>query len=185
MATSLPALPRWQVLLLVWTMPGRLRHAVRKMELSQCDLAQRYGSSKRTPVGWHAVNIFARQTLRFPHSRNLRPAETAFAVREVHAGDGEDVALDDGLLAVGAKRRLHPFEAGHVADINVVQALGAGGVARFHERLNGRGRQVRELVFRVEPREVQRPVRPQLFRNPTAHAANHVEIVRVGRARRG
>ena len=85
---------------------------------------------------------------------NLRPAETAFAVRDVHAGDREDVALDDGLLAVGAVSRFHPFEAGHVADINVVQALGAGEVVRFHKRLNGRGRQVRELVLRLELRGV-------------------------------
>ena len=67
-----------------------------------------------------AVNIFARQTLRLPHPRNFRPAETAFAVRDVHAGDREDVALDDGFFAVGTPSRLRPFEAGHVADINVV-----------------------------------------------------------------
>ena len=81
------------------------------------------------------------QTLCLPYPRNLRPAETAFAVRDVHAGDGENVALDDGLFAVGTPGRLHSFEAGHVADINVMQALSAGEVARFHERLNGRCRQ--------------------------------------------
>jgi len=33
----------------------------------------------------------------------------------------------------------------------------------------------------MEPREVQWPVRPQLFRNPGAHAADGVEVVGVGR----
>jgi hypothetical protein len=34
------------VLLPVWTMPGRLRHAAKKMELFQPSLSRRVGSSK-------------------------------------------------------------------------------------------------------------------------------------------
>ena len=99
-------------------------------------------------------------------------AETALAIGQVQGGDGEDVALDDRLLAVGAPGRLRAFQAGHVADIHVVQPLAAGGVARLHERLDGRRREVLQLVLRMEAREVQRLVRSQLLGDPGAHAAD-------------
>ena len=91
---------------------------------------------------------------------------------DVHAGDGEDVAFDDGFPAVGTPSCLRAFKAGHVADINAVQSPGAGGIAGFHQRFNGCRRQVRKLVLRIKPREVQRPVRSQLFQNPAAHPAD-------------
>jgi hypothetical protein len=88
------------------------------------------------------ASIFVRQNLRFPHAYNLCPAEIAFAVRDVHAGDRKDVAFDDGFFVVGAPGCPGAFEPRHVADINVMQPFSAGGVARLDQRLDRCGRQV-------------------------------------------
>ena len=52
--------------------------------------------------------------------------------------------------------------AGHVADVNVVQALGVGDGLGPLQRLNRRGRKVGQQVLRMETREVNRNVRPQI-----------------------
>ena len=91
-----------------------------------------------------------------------------------------NIALDDGFPAVGAPGRPRAFQTGHVANIDVAQSLGAGGVACSDQRFDGRRGQVREFVLRMEARKMQRPVRPQLFHNPAAHPPDGVGVVRVG-----
>ena len=93
-----------------------------------------------------------------PHARDLGAAGAAFAVDEVSRRDREDVPLDNSVLAVRAPRRLRACQSRDVADIHIVQPFPARSVARLQERLDGRGRQVLQLVLRMEAREMQRLV---------------------------
>ena len=56
-----------------------------------------------------------------------------------------------------------PSRPGTFADINVMQVFGARDVTGFDQRLDGRGRQMRELVRGVETRKMQGPVRPKFL----------------------
>src|ERR1035441_1290749 len=89
-----------------------------------------------------------------PQARNLSAAGAAFAVDEVSRSDREDVPLYNRFLAARAPRRLRAFQSWDVADINVVEPFLTGGLARLHQRLDGRGCQVLQLVLRMEAREM-------------------------------
>lgn len=116
-----------------------------------------------------------------PNTGDLRSAEAAFAVDKVEARDSENVAFDDGFLAGGTSGGPGIAQARDVADIGEVEALGAGNFARSDQNIDRRRGQVFQLVLGVKPREMERLVGPEFFDDPSAHPANGVEPVGIGR----
>ena len=79
----------------------------------------------------------------------------ALAVLEVDALDLVDVSHDHAFaaLGVGAAGEGGVFDAADIADVDVPQPGLVGDGAGLLKDASRRGRQVRELVSRVEPRD--------------------------------
>ena len=105
--------------------------------------------------------------------------DCALAGYETHRANGEAGALDHRLVAARAEGRLGVLQLADVADVDVMQPAAAGDLAGLQQDIDRRGRQVRQLVLRMETREVQRIVRPEIRHQPVAHLPDHVQLVGV------